>query len=72
MQLSGKYRYIPVQLSGKHLCIHVQLSGKHRCIHVQLSGKHRCNAFGVIPVDQAIEKTVDKDMQTSGGTRFSA
>ena len=31
----------------------------------------RSNAFGRMPVDQAIEKTVDKDMQTTGRISFS-
>ena len=52
------------KLSIDHPDVHVQL--ENRGFSVQL-GRH--NPFGRIPVDQTIEETVNKDTQTSGGTK---
>lgn len=63
-------RYLPVyyaqmmQLSNTHPTVHEHL--QNGGFSVQLGSQ---NPFGKIPADQAIEETVNKDTQTSGGTK---
>ena len=51
-------------MQSDHPTVHEYL--KEGGFSVQLGSK---NPFGRIPVDQAIEETVNKDTQTAGGTK---
>ena len=52
-------------LHRKHPEVHRQFQEKSK-FSVQMSSS---NPFGKVPVDQAIEETVNKDTQTAGGTK---
>lgn len=52
------------QLETEHTDVYAEfIEGR---FSVQLGPR---NPFGRVPIDQAIEETVNKDTQTSGGTR---
>ena len=63
-------RYLPVyyaqmmNLEQDHPSVHAHM--KSGGFSVQIGSQ---NLFGKIPADQAIEETVNKDTQTSGGTK---
>lgn len=54
-----------ISLPNKHPSVHVYLEG---CVFsVKISSSN--NPFGAIPVDQTLQKTVNKDKQTAGWTK---